>query len=386
MKMSDSHSRSSFAVCKTFVATMVTFLVATASADVIFEENFDGQPDWNSGLEVNDKNFDGKPDTIQDINGGHTLPGGWDSVRQDPTWAPSTGHSDRHENIEIVSRNEDKARGGSGKSMVVWRDSATPDWKWNSDGILSKKVDGFESIYVSFWIKFSPDWTPFGETGMTKLFRVSSYDGFGPIYKAFEDGNSSAIMVWDYRTDEYGARNKLAVRGDPQETNYFITSPEPINLPRQLNSGGLSLNFTQNVVDLDGDGEKDQDITSLINLKTNQPIDPSDDVVTHDELWGDQWHKVEFFLKMNSSPGAMDGVLDQWIDGQLVFSNKTFPWMGTDSPGGLKWNVVHFGGNSHFHAFPDTERREEWYSIDDIVIRSDMPGVPPNSPNSLLIQ
>lgn len=355
--------------------TLCACVVSASNAEVLFEESFDDQPDWHSGLEENNLGYpSGQPDTWQSVERGHKLPNGWESVRQSPRWAPSTGHPDRHENIEIVERNAGKARGGNGKSMVVWRDSGGKEWQWNSDGILSKKLDqGYESLYVKFWIKLSPEWTPFGESGMTKFFRVSSFDGTGNLYKAFSEGTNSAILLWDYEANNYGARNKLSFRGDPQETNYKVKNPEPIETPRTFLNGFMSLNFTGNVVDLDGDGTNEQTITDLINLESGEPIDPNNGIVEHAELWGDQWHKVEFYVKMNSEPGAMDGVVKQWFDGQLVFSNEKFPWMGHESEGGILWNVVHFGGNSHFHAYPDSERREEWYSIDDITIRTDMP-------------
>ncbi|WP_139172880.1 hypothetical protein [Marinobacter sp. AC-23] len=240
-----------------------------------------------------------------------------------------------------------------------------------------------------------PKWTPLGETGITKLFRISSYDGAGELYKAFSTGNSSAIFLWDYESNKYGARNTLSFRGDPQETNYAIKNPAPIDTARGFINGDMSLNFTGNVIDLDGDSQPDQEITHLNNLKTGLPIDPyTEGAAGHDEVWGDKWHKVEFFVQMNSAPGAMDGVVKQWFDGQLLFSNESFPWMGHESEGGILWNFVHFGGNSHFHAYPDSERREEWYSIDDIVIRTDMPenrnndssNFQPKPPSSIAIE
>lgn len=379
-------------------ATCVLLISPLANGEVLFEESFDGQPDWHSGMEINDRGGwpkgDG-PDQVQCVEDGHVLPEGWDCARQNPAWAPSVGHPDRHENMEITALNADKARGGSGKSLVIWRDSTTgPAHAWNSDGILSKSLgSGHKSLYVRFWIRLGSDWTPFGETGMTKLFRITSYDGAGELYKGFSDGNSSAIFVWDYEANNYGVRNKLAFRGDPQETNYTIKYPAPIDMPRGMNAGDISLNFTGYVVDLNGDGQPDQKITDLINLKTGRVIDPTE-VVTHDELWGDAWHKVEFFIQMNSEPGAMDGVIKQWFDDQLIFSNESFPWMGYDSEGGILWNFVHFGGNSHFHAHQDSVRREEWYSIDDVVIRNDLPedrnnasgDFRPKPPSSILIQ
>lgn len=366
------------------IAIALIFPAASASSELLFEEHFDGQKDWTSGLGGNDRDGDGVPDTVQSALDGYTVPDGWYSIRQAPVWAPSTGYPNAHENIEILSSNSAKARGGAGKSLVVWRDSTTgPDWQWNSDGILSKYFPGgYKELYVTFWVRFDPNWTPLGNTGQTKLFRISSWDETGNIYKAFETGDNSAIFVWDYRTDDYGARNKLAVRADPQETNYYMTNPLPENMPRKINNGSLSLNFDSDVIDLNGDGISDND---PFKLKTGATVSG---IVSHEELWGDEWHKVAFYIRMNSAPGKLDGALVQWLDGQIVFRNTTMPWMGFNSEGGLNWNVVHFGGNSHFHAYPDSDQREEWVSFDDIEIYSGLPaGVtlsskPPPAPPS----
>lgn len=357
----------------------VLMISPLASGELLFEENFDKQSDWHSGMEINDRggwpNGEG-PDQVQCVEDGHILPEGWDCARQDPAWAPSVGHPDRHENMEILLRNVDRARGGSGKSLVIWRDSTTgPQHRWNSDGILSKFIpSGKTSLFVEFWIRFSERWTPFGESGATKLFRISSWDGSGTNLYGFGGKLDNApIVFWDYEHNKYGLRNKIAMRADPQETNYKLTQLEPGGLPRNLTNGSFSLNFTSNIRDFDGDGIDDNTISRLLNFTDGQPVGKNNEITSHDQFYGSQWRKVAFYVRMNSSAGVKDGVLKQWIDGQLIFSNSQIPWMGPGSPGDRKWNVVHFGGNSHFHAYPDEDRREEWYSIDDIVIRTDIP-------------
>ena len=37
------------------------------------------------------------------------------------------------------------------------------------------------------------------------------------------------------------------------------------------------------------------------------------------------------------------------------------------------WNHVSFGGNDYFAPYPNDQRFEDWYALDDIVIRSDRP-------------
>ncbi|WP_189608039.1 hypothetical protein [Saccharospirillum salsuginis] len=347
-----------------------------ASAEILFEENFDDQADWTSAMHSTDR--------VQTA-GSHVMPEGWYAIRQDPAFSPSTGYPNGHESIEILGSNTDKARGGVGKSMVAWRDSNGPDWYWGSDSMLTQYFpEGYDELYVSFWIRFDPEWTPYGETGMTKLFRVSSWDpDAGNLYKAFGDGPNGPIVLWDYEANSYGARNKLALRGHPTSDHYLMNNPSTINMPRKFGNGSASLNFDDNIRDLNGDGTNDNTIDSLFNLITGEPVSGT---VSHDELWGNEWHKIEFHVKMNSGPGVFDGVLEQWMDGQLIFKNHQIPWMGHNSDGSAKWNVVSFGGNSHFHAYDETQvQRQEWRAYDDIVISTTLPNSP-LPPNNVQIQ
>ena len=353
----------------------------TAYAEVLFEENFDDQPDWHSGLSENDHNNDGIPDRVQIGSDGYLLPNGWYSSRQDPSWAPSVGYPDGRESIEILNKNSSFARGGTGKSYVSWRDATeAPTFRWNSDSILSQYFpSGLGQVYVSFWIKFDPNWTPLGETGASKLFRISSWDGVENIYGFGSDRYNGPVLFWDYKnTESGGVRNSLSFRGFPIDTNYIPRNPEFINMPRSSSSGDYGMNFDNNTRDLNGDGVED----NIINIKNLITEEPLSGIVNHDEVWGQNWHKIEFFIKMNTSAGAFDGVLKQWIDGQLVFKNETLPWMGNQSAKNRKWNVISFGGNDHFHAYTDSEKRQEWYSIDDIII-ADNPLNAPKPPTDL---
>src|SRR5690554_6478665 len=198
-----------------FVVLLGTIGIAPVSAEVLFEENFDEQPDWHSAMHSRDRT---------QLTETHIIPRGWSAVRQDPTWAPSVGHNDRHEVIEILSSNVEKARGATGKSYVSWRDSYDAGWnRWNSDSILAKHFpEGHDQLYVRFWIKFSPDWTP---AGTSKLFRVSSWDGVESIFGYGGDRFNAPVMFWDYGGSPSNVRNKLSFRADPQETNYFMRHP-----------------------------------------------------------------------------------------------------------------------------------------------------------------
>lgn len=371
------------------VSGMLTLSVLLASSmvhsEVIFEEHFDEQPDWTSGLAENDKdpfNQVGLPDRVQRATT-HTIPKGWYSIRQDPVWSPSKGYPDKHETIEILASNADKARGGKGKSYVSWRDSYDPGWKhWNSESIMLKYFpQGYNELYVEFWIRFSDDWTrvnPDGATAATsKILRISSWSGDDTEYGAFSDGNIGPIALWDYSVNKYGIRDILSVRGGPYSDNYKLSKsdiPDIGHLIGSGSSGDLNLNFSGLMAGMGPGGTqpiiKDRVNGGFITKGTSGTI-------THNQIFGPgkSWTKMAFYVKMNSSVGKKDGIFRQWINDNQIFSSDSIPWIRPSETRdeNAKWNLVAIGGNDYFQIYPNEQRHEEWYSIDDLVIRTDIP-------------
>ncbi|WP_418140115.1 hypothetical protein NUW46_11180 [Marinobacter sp. MA] len=385
-------------------ASVLLFMAATYSSavtsEVLFVENFDNQPDWTSGLEINATSASpaGKPDRVQSA-GTHVIPQGWYSVRQDPVWAPSTGHPDRHETIEILASNSEKARGGVGKSFVSWRDSYDAGWNyWGSESMLVKFLpEGYDSLYVEFWIRFGDNWSREYVSGTpspaSKLFRVSSWSEEGSEYQAFGDGELGPIALWDHNVNSYGVRNALAFRGGPHGDNYGFSSGDISGLPRQIvGIGDINLNFTRDVLGMGAGGENPKIVDRVNGGYISN--DPNEKVV-HDQVFGPggAWTKIAFYVKMNTAPGRTDGVFKQWLNGEQIFSNTSIPWIRPSSSENenAKWNLVAIGGNDFFQTYPNSDRREEWYSIDDVVIRTDIPAdlmseelaSPPSPPTSL---
>jgi len=81
---------------------------------------------------------------------------------------------------------------------------------------------------------------------------------------------------------------------------------------------------------------------------------------------------MAFFIKMNSAPGVFDGVLKQWIDDYRIHNITTMNWVESDRDM-VQWTSVALGGNDWFNLYPDSMRVEEWYAIDDFVIRDSIP-------------
>lgn len=368
----------------------VALLAASgARAEVIFQEDFDDQPDWTSAMY--------STDTVQRA-ATHIIPEGWYSIRQDPTWAPSKGYPDKHETIEILASNSDKARGGVGKSYVSWRDSYDKGWSyWASESILLKYFPkGYDEIYVEFWVRFGPNWTrvavPDRPSATSKMFRVSSWSGDGTEYGAFSEGNIGPIALWDHSVNKYGLRNSLAFRGGPHSDNYKLTVGDIPDVGQFLIGGSLgdfNLNFSSSLANMGPKGTqpiiKDRVNGGFITAKT-----PG--IISHNQIFGpgDSWTKLAFYVKMNSAPGVKDGVFRQWLNDEQIFVSTEIPWIRPSETRdeNAKWNIVAIGGNDFFQTYPNKDRHEEWYSIDDIVVRNDIPDyvdsgtfvVPPNPP------
>lgn len=370
------------------ISLSVTSLASMA--EIVFEENFDDQPDWTSGLDENGH------DRVQFASTNTSFPDGWFACYQDPAWAPSVGHNDRHESIEILEINSDKARGGTGKSYVGWRDSYNPGWKyWASDSSLLKYFpEGYNQLYVEFWIRFSPDWTTVAGPG-SKLFRISSWSEQNSPFQAFGDtenreGELGPIMLYEWTNSGYGLRNPLAFRGGPHGEGYQMRNEDIPGLPRTLvGTGDLPMNFTQDMKNM-GVNQTAPKLPDQIN--GGYISDNLDQIVSHEQVFGGgtTWTKIAFFVKMNSAPGVNDGIAKQWINDVQVFNNTSINWVKpTDHNTMPKWNVVLIGGNDFFQEYDNELRHEEWYAIDDIRI-STAPLIPlippPNSPTGVGIE
>ncbi len=342
-------------------STAATLNVSQQAAGLIFEDNFDDQPDFTSSQSLSDI---GVTKWTAHRNSGDG---------NGPHYTPAKGFPNGHDAFEITGDDPNQVRGRTGKAFVAYRESyslpISGGTGWNSDGILEVDLDrDYNELFVRFYIKFQPGWSLGGQS---KLFRVRHFDG-GTRFKFFSSGNSSPMVLFDYARNQYGLRNFLAFRADPQESNFFFEEVGTIpNMPRQVLLGDVSLNFQNNIRDLNGDGNEDNPVT-LIDRLTGEVLD-SYNFVDHNQVYGSEWNKIEFYFKMNSAPGVEDGVTMQWINDQLVFKNVTIPFLGSASPGNIGWNVVSLGGNDHWNPQPNENGYEEWYSIDDVEVWDRLP-------------
>ena len=327
-----------------------------AAQGLLFSPDLNALPDYTSSNEL--------PQAFLDQ--------GWTSRRNgEVKYSPATGYPSHHDAFEVKTLS-----GDTEKAMVIWRESwvdANGDRRFVSDGILTKAISGGKSeLFSRFKIKFQPGWT---NDGQSKFFRFSSVDENGSPYSFFTDGDNAPVVFWDYGHNSFGVRNFIALRGHVQthEASYFMANPVPSGLPRAPVSGDMSLNFADEMTDLNGDGTNDNPVT-MIDRTTGQTLNATG-TITHDQIYGyNEWNTIEVYVKMNSAPGVEDGVLKQWINGQLTFFNSNIPWMTSTSSGGRLWNSVSFGGNHAFDTYPNGSAVEEWAAIKDIEVYDRLPG------------
>ena len=231
-------------LCRRILALSVGLMPLVGQAELLFEENFDDQPDFTTTMHTTD--------TKQTAADGYKIPEGWTAIYQGTEWSPEKGYPDKHASHEILGTNADKARGGKGKSMVNWRESVTQDSgrvRWNSDSqlikapISDKYPQGTDELYVEFWIRFSENWYQRGDYdgGWTsKIFRAASWTP-GGNYISGAKRDLGPMFYWDYKADNYGIRNITAFQGGPPANasgtdNYKVASVEDFGGSDNYNS------------------------------------------------------------------------------------------------------------------------------------------------------
>jgi hypothetical protein len=324
----------------------------TTPAGLFFADDFNAQADWN-----------GSQNGIieQYADQGHILPTGWDAARSTVGWAASAGYPGGFETMYIKSGAE-FTRSGTGKAFVHYRSGREASAFW-TDGILSKKLPaGTKKVFTRFWIKFQNGWT---NRGLDKLFRIQGWDE-GQNY--WNGSSLQPSFIWTFYQSNYGSRFQITRRSESPDFNF---PDEPLIDTR----ADGSLSWSADTYDLNDDNVVDND-PQLIDQITGGVI-PYDQfrLVDHSEFMGDGWHKVEMYVEMNTAPGAYDGKLVMWMDDSLIFRNLVMPWIQSSGNPDKDWRTVKLGGNDSWNltsggAAPitDTDRRQEWYAIDEVEI------------------
>jgi hypothetical protein len=334
--------------------------VKSSWAAVIFETNFDSDPEWNAigQYEGNECSPRGHSSSAN-ICIAETYPTNWEGYRTVPCYS----HSEPQASIRRPPGNlADHTGSGIGKSYIVYNESYPAcGAPWPGDSILVKFFgeNTYSDLYTQFWMRTQPgwQWKTSGQdcgnsSGTTKFFRTGYWAGLdSSSQNIFQMGDISPMMLMDLESVSSADGISHAYRCDPSANRYCENTAnayEHVDYPYPIGGAVYS------------DGN---------------------------------WHRMKFHFRLNTI-GSYDGITDMWIDGQLVYSHHDVVLLevGSTITG---FNTVMFGGNS---CNQWSVQGVQWYAIDDIVVSTSdivddyIPGgagsdvTVPDSPRGLTIQ
>lgn len=206
-------------------------------------------------------------------------------------------------------------------------------------------MQGYQDLYVRFWLKYPTEWkwtddtNPIPNRGaFQKIMKIARYNG------TWGDGGNPTLYT---APQNGGVVHPVWI---PDWYQYISTTPSKTYI---YNSERYSPDYTGN--------DPVQDFYSLnptIYPQNSQLMWPTDSA----------WHSYEFRAKMNSAPGAADGMSEIWLDGLKVWSKNGIVWVKTGGSIAQGWNDVTILDNATIPAYPLSSHVTYPLYLDDVVI------------------
>ena len=396
-------------ICWTFV---FSFLVVCdcATAQVIFEENFDSKLDWHTK-----KSFAGGDPCISGIQATACTVPNWTAWKNDEIWNPYDPTKPRAEARPGLEISSFAYAGVAGKALIITNEhhNGTDSSGWGSDTILAKDLGAdFKELYMQFKIKYQPGFTwdyPAGAGAAIKTFRWAHWDRISKQIQ-YSGGpgtnNENAPMFFlnfaqnsylgganqNYRCDSQqdtyvnseGASYKVkathisTVENAPPNTTYWYTTT--YNAGYSAWAAKVTYRASNYYC---GANHAYYDHTSLMydsNGVTNKNISNT--------VADSNWHTIKLHIKFNTDTNTADGVYELFQDGHIVYSKYDMKYIDFGGDPTIGINTFMFGGNN-FSNYPEygqiptvvtlekvaldagyvpTTVREQWYAIDDVVV------------------
>lgn len=346
------------------------------AGELIFDAEFDKQSDWQNSAANYHLIF---PGAKGDLDAATNLPGKFDSFYTSEMWHENGGKN----RVSTIGKqpsgqiNGFQSRREGGKSFLIYDESWGAKMQWGSEAQLGKDLTkNYQELWVEFYIKFQTDWvwmdvlnaSADSQQSILKLFRArhvpdnyahkTRYDFFGVGGRAKAPVYMLDLKSWtgeNYSGPFSRARLMPFVRGfTPQELigvdeNYFLKDYEDEESIRQ--GGTESLSFA-------------------------------------DVFQTGDWVKINIRVKMDSFPGAGDGIEEVWINDVLEKSRYDIPFRRKGEGEGVGFNWFSIGGNAHNYPFSVNIQHEQWFAITDLKIYDGKPdiGKRPNAPSILRVE
>jgi hypothetical protein len=319
-----------------FTSLLFTTIVLQNSspvfAEILFQDNFDSSPDWQSQQTIH-KSQPGGTDiawgmTRSDNCTTYCPPQGWTSYRA----ASSYWIDDRRKDTYVLS--SEGARGGSGKG-ITYNVEVTGDYGAWSGGSLDIWLGetGHSELYVRYYLKFNSNWEwtnpEQNEHSQQKLMRISTYN--------------ANIWTTNYNPQEFGSGS--------------------VNWPTLYPGWYNNVSFPP------------AQMTMAVRKALTYATDDTEKVANATWPTDSDWHCYEFRVKMNSSPGVANGEWEAWIDGVSVGSRTDVEWKMNGSNTTHNWNWVMFIDNITNGSSPLDSHTEMQLYMDDVIISTEYIGL-----------
>ncbi len=319
---------------KTFLFLAMFFLLPNFSqAAIIFEDNFNDSPDWQSAESYPSTNA-GWPNTWKDKPGGPSQP-------PPQNW--------------------------TAYSAAIPRWDRGPTWKLDAGGARnSGKGITFAVEAVHTWAGGGLD-LYLGNAGYQELY-MRGYYKYDPVTFHWPTINNEGINNGNY--------HKIA------RISRYQLEPSLVNNPQQFLAPSYQApTFYPEVAVNTGTGYQNPPDLNAVHFLGARVFDPgagdasAEDFYTLPMPSDGGWHSYEFRVKMNSAPGVADGEWEVWVDDGINsyqhHKRTGLAWVGADSVNGLSpgWNWVNALDNITINQTGTIyENTEMKIFLDDFVI------------------
>ena len=321
-------------------STIVNVTTATAAqpndpvspGSLIFNADFETQPDWEgrTGRVL----YPGQSTSA-------ALPENFETMYHSSLW-----NEPGEEPVGQITNRFGNHEGPDGKAYIIYDESWGSQSEWGSESQLGKELGAvYSELYIEFYTKFQQgfalrDVLLGSSQTVLKVVRARYVPPFKTDSTRFDffgvgGRENSPVYMLDFKswTDNGGAftaarltpfiRGYTAQEDIGVDENYFLTSYEAETYVKQ--NGSTNLSF--------------------------------------EEVWTDKWTKIGVYIKMDSAPGAGDGIEEVYINDVLEKSRYDIPYRRVGDPAEVGFNWVSIGGNMHNYPFAESERYKQWWGV-----------------------
>lgn len=329
------------------LAAFAILISTTSHGEILFTDNYDATPDWqNVGSQ--------RCNWLGGTNCGN-VPLNYDLMYV----------TDKNKTSPMCQITSAAGKGLSGKGIRLSDESNGDRNSWGSDCQIEKYLyKQYPEIWVSYYIRYNSNMIWESGSRTSKILRIGHYN---PL-----------VIDGTARTSTFNTNNNSKKNnglGDTTAGVFFLylkhDSDKLVRFQQGVRCGGTykcgsyDEAWFQNMSGTTGNSWK--------------------------ETFGDnKWHHIEARVKMNSSVGAKDGVLELYFDGVRQTKRNDIPWRLAGTKKTVTgFNMVSIGGNTN-NVWAGQTNEEQWmYDFDNLRIctsRCPSPGSAPKPPAKITVQ